>query len=81
MSIVSLLLAVGGAVLAATLFIMFIAIIMAFTQINIPEKCKNCPLLFSRSNPTIRAGKTRPLNNSIKIMDLYKPKCTMIAIL
>ena len=41
MSIVSLLLAVGGAVLAATLFIMFIAIIMAFTQINIPEKCKN----------------------------------------
>lgn len=47
MSIVSLLLAVGGAVLAATLFILFIAIIMAFTQINIPEKCKNCPLLFN----------------------------------
>lgn len=38
MSIVSLLLAVGGAVLVATLFILFIAIIMAFTQISVPEK-------------------------------------------
>lgn len=53
MSIVSTLLGVGAAILFGILYILFVALIMALANKNIPEQCKNCPLLFNYDRTTL----------------------------
>ncbi len=53
MSTITIFLGVGAAVLAATLFILFVALITALANDNIPEHCKDCPLLFCANPSTL----------------------------